>query len=74
MKTENNIPHPDHGTTSVDAVTFYDDLWANTNRVDQHHKCRILAIERALAKLSKKTRTLSTFLNWAPVAELLQLY
>ena len=55
MKTENNIPHPDHGTTpSVDAVTFYDDLWANTNRVDQHHKCRILAIERALAKLSGK--------------------
>jgi 2-polyprenyl-3-methyl-5-hydroxy-6-metoxy-1,4-benzoquinol methylase len=54
VKTENNIPHPDHGTTSVDAVTFYDDLWANTNRVDQHHKCRILAIERALAKLSKK--------------------
>lgn len=55
MKTEINIPHPDHGTTpSVDAVTFYDDLWANTKRVDQHHKCRILAIERTLAKLPRK--------------------
>ena len=51
MNTENNIAHPDHGTASRDAVSFYDELWANTKRVDQHHKCRILAIERALASL-----------------------
>lgn len=52
MNTDNKITHPDHGTTSlVDAVSFYDDLWANTKRVDQHHKCRILAIERALGSL-----------------------
>ena len=52
MNTENNIAHPDHGKTpSQDAVSFYDDLWANTKRIDQHHKCRILAIERALSNL-----------------------
>ena len=51
MITKNNIAHPDHGTASHDAVNFYDELWANTKRVDQHHKCRMLAIERALANL-----------------------
>ena len=52
MNTDNKIAHPDHGATPlVDAVSFYDDLWANTKRVDQHHKCRILAIERALGNL-----------------------
>ena len=56
MNTENNMTHPDHGSTSsVDAVMFYDDLWANTKRVDQHHKCRILAIERALETLPPRS-------------------
>ncbi len=53
MSTKQNSSHPDHGTASVDAVSFYDDLWANTSRIDQHHKCRILAIERVLEKLLK---------------------
>jgi SAM-dependent methyltransferase len=52
VNTKSNTTHPDHGTTpSVDAVEFYDDLWANTKRIDQHHKCRILALERVLENL-----------------------
>jgi 2-polyprenyl-3-methyl-5-hydroxy-6-metoxy-1,4-benzoquinol methylase len=64
VNTKNNISHPDHGTTtSVDAVEFYDDLWANTTRIDQHHKCRILAIERVLAKLLKNSKGTPTILE-----------
>lgn len=39
---------------SADAVGFYDRLWAGTTRVDQHHKCRILAIERVLERLARR--------------------
>jgi len=35
------------------SVAFYDALWARTWRLDQHHKCRMRAIERMLARLPR---------------------
>lgn len=41
--------------TGVSSVAFYDALWGRTWRLDQHHKCRIHAIERMLALVPTPT-------------------
>ncbi len=33
------------------SIDFYDKLWSETTRIDQHHKCRAYAIEKALRSL-----------------------
>jgi SAM-dependent methyltransferase len=39
-------------SSSTDAsIQFYDSLWTRTKRVDQHHKCRIRAIDKLLSAL-----------------------
>jgi len=47
-------------TTVTEPVAFYDALWTRTRRLDQHHKCRMLAIESALrqARLDGRLRIL----------------
>lgn len=45
-------------SSSTDAsVQFYDSLWTRTKRVDQHHKCRLRAIEKLFAELAVSGRS-----------------
>ena len=39
-------------TSEMTSVDFYDSLWAHTRRVDEHHKCRVRAIQRMLKLVS----------------------
>jgi SAM-dependent methyltransferase len=39
---------PPADAAPASSVAFYDALWRDTHRLDQHHKCRIHAIERML--------------------------
>jgi SAM-dependent methyltransferase len=38
-------------STTDTSIEFYDSLWTRTKRVDQHHKCRMRAIQKLLADL-----------------------
>jgi SAM-dependent methyltransferase len=58
-----HVQQQERDTSAVDAVRFYDDLWRKTRRVDQHHKCRIVAIERMIASLPRNGRLVGHILE-----------
>ena len=59
------------------SIDFYDKLWSETTRVDQHHKCRAHAIEKALHSLSMnghRPRILELGCGSGIISELLAQY
>jgi SAM-dependent methyltransferase len=64
---------------NVESREYYDSLWASMKRLDQHHKCRLLAIENGLRRLGWKSgdgqrRILELGSGSGMIAELLAKY
>jgi len=60
----------------MESVAFYDTLWTRTHRVDQHHKCRMRAIESMLrvARLRSGARILEPACGSGIISDLLARY
>lgn len=65
-------------TSNDTSVQFYDALWRRTNRMDQHHKCRIRGIEKMIERLpatgSARLRILEPGCGSGLVSEVLSRY